>query len=108
MESVTRCKQQGHRALLIGMGARQRIAVAVHRRLLLLPFNLDTAQPRRQRQSIDPKIELVTLLFLPEDTVFAFLPSVSATIKNASVAIASSSTVTRSFFSHSGCSCTHV
>src|SRR5260370_4265723 len=30
------------------MGARQRIAVAVHRRLLLLPFNLDTAQPRQR------------------------------------------------------------
>jgi hypothetical protein len=43
-----RYQQQRHRALLIGIGARQRIAVAVHRRLLLLPFNLDTAQPSQQ------------------------------------------------------------
>jgi len=34
-------KQQRHRALLIAVGARQRSAVAVHRRLLLLSFNLD-------------------------------------------------------------------
>jgi hypothetical protein len=27
---------------------RQRIAAAVHRRLLLLPFNLDTTQPRQR------------------------------------------------------------
>jgi hypothetical protein len=35
--------------LLIGIAARQWIAVAVHSRLLLLPFNLDTAQPRQRR-----------------------------------------------------------
>ena len=46
--SDIRCQQQRHRALLIDMGARQRIAVAVHRRLLLPPFNLDTAQPRQR------------------------------------------------------------
>src|SRR5260370_5386849 len=45
LSTVDRWQQQRHRALLIGMGARQRIAMAVHRRLLLLPFNLDTAQP---------------------------------------------------------------
>jgi hypothetical protein len=30
------------------MGARQRMARALHRRLLLLPFNLDTAPPRQR------------------------------------------------------------
>ena len=46
LSSDARYPQQRHRALLIGMGARQRIAVAVHRRLLLVPFNLDTANDR--------------------------------------------------------------
>src|SRR5580704_11178253 len=32
------------------------------------------------RQSIEPKIGLLTLLFLAEDTVFAFFPSASAMI----------------------------